>query len=122
MRKFLLLFVLMSTAAFVPGAATAASAVDDAIAEVRTRLLEARPSMPILDIKQSILGGFYEVTLLGGQRLHISHDGQFLFTSDLYQVSSGGFDNLTEAGRNSDRKQLLDELDENEQEELAELL
>ena len=113
MRK-IIRFCLLITSVVAVHTAGAANTSDAAIAELRTRLIEARADLPILDIKPSQLEGFYEVTLLGGQRLHVRQDGEYIFASDLYRVSTTGFVNITEVSRNTNRKQLLDELDESQ--------
>ena len=113
MRKILLFVTL-----FVIGLSGVASADNQSeqatINTIRERLLAARPDLPITDVFASELDGFYDANLPGGQTLHISSDGRYLFTGDLYEVTDSGLVNLTETSRSIQRKKLLDALDESE--------
>jgi len=83
-------------------------------ADVRAWLLKVRPDMPIQTIADSPIKGMYEVSLAGGQILHITQDGIFFIAGDLYQVTESDLINLTEFNRNDKRKELLATLDESE--------
>ena len=81
--------------------------------QIRARLLAARPDIPILDIQPTEMSGIYVVSLPAGQVLHFSADGQFFFNGDLYKVEDR-LVNITEEGRSTARKAMMDELDESQ--------
>ena len=82
--------------------------------EVKAWLLQARPDIPIESITDGQIKGFYTLNLTGGTVLHITQDGQYFFTGDLYQVTESDLVNLTETSRNGKRKTLLDAMDESD--------
>jgi thiol:disulfide interchange protein DsbC len=82
--------------------------------EVKAWLLQVRPDIPIESVTESPLDGFYTLNLTGGTMLHITRDGLYFLTGDLYQVTASELVNLTENSRNGKRKALLDSLDESE--------
>lgn len=72
---------------------SAVAAVED---DIRARLQQLDPSIPIQSIDAEALDGFYAVTLASGEVLYMSTDQQFIMSGTLYQVSSQGLVNLTE--------------------------
>lgn len=71
----------------------AVAAVED---DIRARLLQLDPNIPIQSIDAEALNGFYAVTLASGEVLYVSEDQQFIMSGTLYQVSDQGLVNLTE--------------------------
>src|SRR4051812_30524451 len=67
------------------------------------------PGVKSDQIKPSPVPGVYEV-ILGADTAYVSADGKYLFSGDLYDVSSRT--NLTEAGRTTARSEALAKLDE----------
>ncbi len=66
------------------------------------------PNLPIEDVYEAPLPGFYAVELAGGNVLYGSADGQyFYFGGDLYEMGTE-LVNLTEGRRALKRKRLLD--------------
>ena len=80
--------------------------------EVRAGLLQAFPELPVVEIRQSELSGFFEVEVRGGTVLYMDSGADFFFAGDLYYVQPGGLINATEQARANKRRQLLDTLDE----------
>lgn len=80
--------------------------------EIRAKLEEARPGLPIIEISQSTLPGFYEVSLSDGSLLIVTEDGNHFIAGDLYRVEPVGFVNVTEERRSRHRKEMLKDLDE----------
>jgi len=72
---------------------SAVAAVED---DIRARLQQLDPNIPIQSIDAEALDGFYAVTLASGEVLYMSEDQQFIMSGTLYQVSSQGLVNLTE--------------------------
>ncbi len=83
------------------------------MAQIKKRLFEVRPDIPIIDIQPTEMKGIYQVSLPAGQVLHFSADGEFFFSGDLYKLE-GRLVNLTEEGRATGRKELIDNLDESQ--------
>lgn len=77
------------------------------------KLKSAGPDIPVTEIRESVVSGFYEVELASGEILYASGDGSYLFTGDLYQIESQGFKNITEERRMSARADQMASLDEN---------
>lgn len=102
-----ILFCLLVISSFISSSAFAKSPE-----EVKAWVMQARPDIPIESVTDSPLKGFYSLNLTGGAVLHITQDGQFFFTGDLYQVTESDLVNITENSRNGQRKTVLDSLDE----------
>ena len=82
--------------------------------EVRAKILEARPGLPIGSLKESVLPGFYEAVLTDGAILYVAEDGNHFIAGDLYRVDPGGLVNVTEESQNVVRRELLQDLDESQ--------
>lgn len=82
--------------------------------EVKQKLLSTKPELHILDIRNSPLEGFYQISLPGGNVLYVTEDGKHFIAGDLYRVANSGLLNLTEIERNHHRKELIDQVDEGE--------
>ncbi len=109
-----LLLILVGLALYIPLAASAENpAHAEDMAQIKKRLFEVRPDIPILDIQPTEMEGIYQVSLPAGQVLHFSADGGYFFTGDLYKLE-GRMVNLTEEGRATGRKELIDNLDESQ--------
>ncbi|MDA0273187.1 MAG: DsbC family protein [Proteobacteria bacterium] len=81
-------------------------------AEAREKLLLARPDLPILGIKQSVLDGYFEITMQGGMTLYMNASADYFIAGDLFFIEPGGIVNATERNRTTQRKRLLARLDE----------
>jgi thiol:disulfide interchange protein DsbC len=82
--------------------------------EIRQKLLESRPDLPISSITASQLDGFYEVHMQGGITLYVDQSGEHFFAGDLFFIGQDGFVNATEVARVDERRELLKSLDESE--------
>ena len=82
--------------------------------EIRQKILEARPDLPISRVTASKLEGFYEVLVQGGMILYVDESGNHFFAGDLFYVRPDGFVNATEVARVDERRELLKSLDEAE--------
>ena len=79
---------------------------------VKQKIQQARPGLPIDEISESAIPGYFEVRVAGGTLLHVNETGEHFFVSDLWYISEQGFVNATELERVDVRLRLLDELDE----------
>jgi thiol:disulfide interchange protein DsbC len=79
---------------------------------IRARLLQVSADLPILSIEPSLLTGFWEVLLPGGQTLFVSDSGDYFVAGELFGITNNNFVNITEQGRDGERKTLLDSLNE----------
>ena len=79
--------------------------------EIRERLLQSRPGLPITDVKPGQIAGFYQVSIQGGMTLYMHAIDDYLFAGDLFFVEPEGLVNATEVARTRQRKELLDALD-----------
>lgn len=83
--------------------------------EVILKKLEgAGPSIPVDEIRPSLIESIYEVKLKSGEVLYSTADGSYIFTGDLYQVAPQGFKNISEERRMSARATEISNLDESE--------
>lgn len=101
----------LAAAALIGVVAALASAASD-VPEGSDKLLESldnhAPNLPIEEIYEAPLPGFYAVELAGGNVLYGSADGRFFyFGGDLYEMGEH-LVNLTETRRAVKRKRLLD--------------
>jgi len=74
-------------------AVTASASVED---DIRARLLQLDPSIPIQSIQAEQLKGFYAVTLGSGEVLYVSENFDFIMSGTLYQIAPAGLVNLTD--------------------------
>lgn len=82
--------------------------------EVEQRLQEVRPDIPVESVKSSVLDGFYEVVIAGGQTVYVTKDGDHFFAGDLYRIDESVFVNLSEEARKEARKARMDAIDDSE--------
>jgi thiol:disulfide interchange protein DsbC len=82
------------------------------VTEIREKLEEARPGLPIKEVVSSALGGLYEVILDEGTTLFVSEDGNHFIAGDLYRIEPGEFVNVSEERRNVGRRELIASVDE----------
>jgi thiol:disulfide interchange protein DsbC len=107
MKKLLISLLLLSSFLSVNGYAKSQE-------EVKAWLLQVRPDLPIESVTDSPVSGFYTLNLAGGSLLHVTQDGLYFITGDLYQVTETELINLTENGRNDKRRVLLENIDESQ--------
>ena len=80
--------------------------------QAKQKLLDSRPDFPILNLKQSLIPGYFEIVVKGGTTLYMSQDANHFFAGDLYFIEPDGFENATEKARTDIRRDLLQSLDE----------
>jgi thiol:disulfide interchange protein DsbC len=83
-------------------------------AAAREKLLLARPDLPVLGVKKSVLEGYFEVLMQGGMTLYMNATADYFIAGDLFFIEPGGIVNATEKSRTNKRKRLLASLDESE--------
>ncbi len=96
----------------VPGLSPQADSEMLSTEAAKAKLLQARPNLPITDIRVSKLPGFFEVVVQGGMILYMDGQADFFVAGDLFFVRSSGLVNATELARTDKRRQLLESLDE----------
>ncbi|OOV88772.1 DsbC family protein [Oceanospirillum linum] len=75
------------------------------------KLESAGPSIPVDEIRPSLVEAIYEVELKTGEILYSTADGAYIFTGDLYQIAPQGFKNITEERRMAARASEIKSLD-----------
>ena len=103
-------------------AATLQPAVAEEVSEKEAKALLAQNfralELPVTEVRDTELPGFYEVVLDGMQSLFVSRNGEHFLTGDLYRVAQAGggiyIVNVSEESRNVRRKELIDAVDESE--------
>lgn len=75
---------------------TSLSASEQHIDQVRERLLQIQPDLPIEAVVPSAMPELYQVQLRGGRILYVSASAEFIFQGQLLQVQDGVPVNLTE--------------------------
>ncbi|WP_136249305.1 DsbC family protein [Halomonas borealis] len=84
-----------------------ALAQDPAIERLTENLAVDGRSMPVKDIQETPLDGFYEVRLETGERFYTDVEGSYLLVGDLYENAEGGLVNLSDQARNAERAERL---------------
>jgi len=80
--------------------------------QVRQKIHDARPDIPINQVAESkTIKGFYEVTLPDSTVLFVNADATHFIVGDLFRIEKDGFVNVTEEKRNTVRKDLIDGVD-----------
>lgn len=83
------------------------SANEQQIDQVRERLLQIQPDLPIENVAPSAMPELYQVQLRGGRVLYVSASAEFIFQGQLLQVQDGVPVNLTEQ---AERKALVEQM------------
>jgi thiol:disulfide interchange protein DsbC len=76
-------------------------------AVILKRLKESRPDLQYGSVSPSKLPGLYEVTVFNGPTLYVTETGDYFLAGDLFAVHHGGFINLAEMERQSQRAATL---------------
>ena len=79
---------------------------------IRSRLLTARPDLPLEAVSKSEFSSLYQVKLLNGQMLYTDKDAEFLMLGELYKVTSNGFVSMAAQIKNETRMAKIAALDE----------
>ena len=88
---------------------TAHAEVDAAVAKtIKARLEAGNPKATYGEVRESPIGGLYEVEVDGGNTLFVSEDGNHFVFGDLYQVKTGGLVNLSEQRRTTQRAKVME--------------
>lgn len=104
----LFLFFNLASGSFAQSLDTGVAVVQSSVEEVITaKLTESRPGISLGEIKPSPIKGLYRVPILGGPVLYVTADGAHFVAGDLFAVVSGGFINLAEQERETERAALL---------------
>jgi thiol:disulfide interchange protein DsbC len=110
MRALLLVFALAVLAAATPAGFAADAAPKADAVDPRVALAARIPGVEAKDLRPSPVPGIYELSR-GAEVTYLSADGRFIFTGDLYQISTTGeFPNLSDARRRELRTRLLGEV------------
>ena len=85
--------------------------VDAAVAKnIKASLKAANPKATYGDVRESPIGGLYEVDVDGGANtLFVSADGKHFIYGDLYQAGNGKVVNVSEQRRTTQRAKIMDE-------------
>lgn len=105
------LFLLSSACA--DESANAQSRASDTGPEViRERLTQARPDLPVGEIRESPIEGLYQVQLTGGPVLYVTPAGDMMIANgELLAIGPGGFSRVEDPHLVEKRRQTLAELD-----------
>lgn len=84
--------------------ATVGSAVEQQLIDI---LQQAVPNIPIVGVEPSQLDGFYEITLVNGERVFSRPGMNYFIAGNLFQPTAEGLINLTELKRDEYRAKRL---------------
>ncbi|MBQ75170.1 MAG: protein-disulfide isomerase [Gammaproteobacteria bacterium] len=82
--------------------------------QVKEKLQQVRPDLPIREVTKSSLPGFYEVKLVENTLLFVNSDASFFIAGDLYRIETEQFVNVSEEQRSLDRRKILSEVNQSE--------
>jgi thiol:disulfide interchange protein DsbC len=86
----------------------ASSVLEDAGgAKLLSRLKALRPDIPVEQVTESPLPGFYALELTGGTVFYGTADGRYLFAGDLYELGTTDLVNVTDISRAGMRQELM---------------
>ncbi|MFC3284302.1 DsbC family protein [Litchfieldella rifensis] len=83
--------------------------------ELAERLTVNGEPMPVAEVRETPLDGFFEVRLENGETFYSDAAGKHFLVGDLYENSDAGLVNLTEQRRNAERAERLAQVPESEQ-------
>lgn len=75
--------------------------------ELSERLIVNGEAMPVADVRETPLEGFFEVRLENGETFYSDAEGKHFLVGDIYENSETGLINLTEQRRNGERAERL---------------
>lgn len=82
--------------------------------ELAERLTVNGEPMPVAEVRETPLDGFFEVRLENGESFYSDAAGKHFLVGDLYENSDTGLINLTEQRRNGERAERLAQVPESE--------
>ncbi|WP_193164576.1 thioredoxin fold domain-containing protein [Microbulbifer hainanensis] len=102
--------LMLVGALFVLAGPVAHAEVDAAIAKnIKASLKAANPKVKYGEVRESPIGGVYEVDVDGGANtMFVSADGKHFIYGDLYQVGNGRVVNVSEQRRTTQRAKIMD--------------
>ncbi|MDC2964443.1 DsbC family protein [Gammaproteobacteria bacterium] len=74
---------------------------------VKEKLLAISPNMPIDSVSPSEVPWLFQISLKDGSILYADKNGDFLFAGQVFELSEGRFNNLTENSKKKNRLALL---------------
>ncbi|GGY08159.1 thiol:disulfide interchange protein DsbC [Litchfieldella qijiaojingensis] len=83
--------------------------------QLAERLTVNGDPMPVAEVRETPIDGFFEVRLESGETFYSDAEGKHFLVGDLYENSEAGLVNLTEQRRNSERAERLAQVPESEQ-------
>nr|WP_163501063.1 DsbC family protein [Halomonas socia] len=87
--------------------AVSASALASTHQQLAERLTVNGEPMPVEEVRETPLPGFFEVRLENGETFYSDAAGEYFVVGDIYQNADSGLVNITEQGRNEARAQQL---------------
>lgn len=102
--------VATATAAVAQSSAVTAGDQGGAVAAIKKSIADNLPQLNVLNVASSVVPDMYRVELDGGEAVHVSADGKYIFNGDLLAVKQGGVENLTEVWRSEKRVAALNAL------------
>ncbi|UYG08133.1 DsbC family protein [Halomonas sp. M4R1S46] len=102
----------VSTLVFVAALALPTLAQADAAERLAERLEVNGQRMPVEQVEETPLAGFFRVRLETGETFYTDAAGDYFLVGDLYENAESGLVNLTEQARNAERAARLAEIPE----------
>ncbi|APX91808.1 protein-disulfide isomerase [Halomonas sp. 1513] len=87
--------------------AVSASALASTHHQLAERLTVNGEPMPVEEVRETPLSGFFEVRLENGETFYSDAAGEYFLVGDIYQNADSGLVNITEQGRNEQRAERL---------------
>ncbi|MBD3898492.1 DsbC family protein [Halomonas sp. ML-15] len=88
-------------------AAVSATALASTHQQLAERLTVNGEPMPVEEVRETPLPGFFEVRLENGETFYSDATGEYFLVGDIYQNADSGLVNITEQGRNTVRSERL---------------
>ena len=89
--------------------------IEDQPKDIKIKLENILPNNTVLEsVQETEMEGYYEVNIEGLEPLYVTSNGKYLVSGDIYEISSEGLINRSDARKRFQRKNVLSEIDPQE--------
>ena len=89
--------------------------IEDQPKDIKIKLENILPNNTVLEsVQETEMEGYYEVNIEGLEPLYVTSNGKYLVSGDIYEISSEGLINRSDARKRFQRKNVLSKIDPQE--------
>lgn len=93
------------------GQQQAAQVDEKTVQRIVERIQRSRAELEVVNVRHSPIPGLYQAQIVNGPLVYVTSDAEYMIAGDLYQLAPGRLVNVSEEGRNDERKEALAQVD-----------